>query len=64
VVYSDSNWAGDADTRVSVTRYIIYVMECAVSCWKSKAQKSVSLSSSEVDWYALSEAANEVKFIA
>ena len=38
-------------------------MGCAVS-WKSKAQKSVSLSSSEAEWYALSEAAKEIKFLA
>ena len=63
VVYSDSDWAGDPDTRISVTGFIIYVMGCAVA-WKSKAQKSVSLSSSEAEWYALSEAAKEVKFIA
>jgi hypothetical protein len=63
VVWSDSDFAGDTDTRISITGYIIFVMGCAVS-WKSKAQKSVSLSSSEAEWYALSEAVKEVKFIA
>ena len=62
VVYSDSDWAGDPDTRISVTGYILFVMGCAVS-WKSKAQNSVSLSSSEAEWYALSEAAKEIKFL-
>jgi len=63
VVYSDSDWAGDSDTRISVTGFILFVMGCPVS-WRSKAQKSVSLSSSEAEWYALSEAAKEVKFLA
>jgi hypothetical protein len=31
--------------------------------WKSKSQKSVTLSSSEAEYFALSEAAKDVKFI-
>ena len=31
--------------------------------WKSKSQKSVTLSSSEAEYVALSEAAKEIKFI-
>ena len=42
VAYSDSDWAGNPDTRISVTGYVLFVLGCAVS-WKSKAQKSVSL---------------------
>ena len=62
VVYSDSDWAGDKDTRKSVTGYIIYLFGCPI-CWKSKGQRAVALSSSEAEFYALSEAAKEVKFI-
>ncbi len=55
VIYSDSDWGGDPEeTRGSV---------CLVS-WILKAQKAMSLSTSEAEWYALSEAAKEVKFIA
>ena len=62
LVLSDADWAGDPDNRVSVTGYIIYLNGIPFS-WKSKAQKSISLSSSESEWYALSEACKEVKFI-
>ena len=62
MLYSDSDWAGDKDTRISVTGYIIFLQNVPV-CWKSKGQKSVALSSSEAELIALSEAAKEVKFI-
>ena len=62
MLYSDSDWAGDKDTRISVTGYIIFLQNVPI-CWKSKGQKSVALSSSEAELVALSEAAKEVKFI-
>jgi hypothetical protein len=63
MAYSDADWAGDRDTRRSVTGYAIYFMGCLV-CWKSKQQQSVSLSTAEAEYYALSEAAKEIKFVA
>ena len=62
VAYSDSDYAGDKDTRISVSGYIIFLNGAPVS-WRSKAQRSVTLSSSEAEYVALSEAAKEVKFI-
>jgi hypothetical protein len=32
-------------------------------CWRSKAQRGVTLSSSEADYVAISEAVKEIKFI-
>ena len=32
-------------------------------CWKSKAQRSVTLSSTEAEWIALSEAVKEIIFV-
>jgi hypothetical protein len=32
-------------------------------CWRSKAQKGVTLSSSEAEYVAMSEAFKEIKFI-
>ena len=62
VCYSDSDYAGDPDTRRSVSGYILYV--CGVPiCWRSKAQRSITLSSSEAEWIALSEATKEVMFV-
>ena len=62
MLYSDSDWAGDKETRTSVTGYSIFLQGCPIS-WKSKAQSSVTLSSSEAELMALSEATKEIRFI-
>jgi hypothetical protein len=61
-VFTDSDWAGDKDNRISITGYIVFLLGAPI-LWKSKAQKSVSLSSTEAEYYALSEAAKEIKFV-
>ena len=63
VCYSDSDYAGDDDTRRSVSGFILYVCEVPIS-WRSKAQRSVTLSSSEAEWVALSKAVKEVMFVS
>jgi hypothetical protein len=62
VCYSDSDYAGDPDTRRSVSGYILYVGGVPI-CWRSKAQRSITLSSSEAEWIALSEATKEIMFV-
>jgi hypothetical protein len=62
VAYSDSDFAGDSETRISIAGFILYLMGVPIS-WKSKGQKGVTLSSSEAEFVALSEAAKEVKFV-
>jgi Reverse transcriptase (RNA-dependent DNA polymerase) len=62
VAYSDSDFAGDNETRISIAGFILYLMGVPIS-WKSKGQKSVTLSSSEAEFVALSEAAKEIKFV-
>jgi len=62
LAFSDSDYAGDKETRISVSGYVIFICN-AVACWKSKGQRSVTLSSSEAEYVALSEAAKEIKFI-
>ena len=62
-LYTDSDWAGDKETRRSISGFVVFFQGCLI-CWKSRQQKSVSLSSSESEHYALSEAAKEIKFIA
>ena len=62
ICFSDSDFAGDKETRISVAGFILYVMGVPVS-WKSKGMKSVTLSSTEAEFVALSEAAKEVKFV-
>ena len=61
-VFCDSDWAGDPETRISVTGFIVYLMGVPVS-WRSKAQRGVTLSSSEAEYVAISEAVKEIKFM-
>ena len=61
-VFCDSDWAGDPETRISVTGFIIYLQGAPV-CWRSKAQKGVTLSSSEAEYVAISDAVKEIKFL-
>jgi hypothetical protein len=44
-IYCDGDWAGDSETRISITGFIIYLLNVPI-CWRSKSQKSVTLSSS------------------
>ena len=62
VCYSDSDYASDPETRRSVSGYILYVRGVPVA-WRSKAQRSVTLSSTEAEWIALSEAVKEIIFV-
>ena len=62
ILYSDSDWAGDKESRISITGYCVFIQNCPVS-WKSKAQSGVTLSSSEAELMALSEATKEIRFI-
>jgi hypothetical protein len=60
--YSDSDYAGNPDTRRSVSGHVIFLNGIPIS-FSSKAQRSVTLSSSEAEWIALSEAVKEIVFI-
>ena len=62
VAYCDSNFAGDKDSRNSVTGFCIYIGRCLIS-WKSRGQKSVTLSSTEAEYVAVSEVCAEIIFI-
>jgi hypothetical protein len=61
-VVCDSDWAGNSETRISVAGFILYLMNFPL-CRRSKAQKRVTLSRSEAEYVAMSEAVKEVKFI-
>ena len=60
--FLDSDFAGDRETRFSVHGYIIYFCGAPIS-WKSKASKSVTLSSTEAEYFAASETAKELMFV-
>jgi hypothetical protein len=61
-VFSDRDGAGDPETRISVTDFIVYLQGISV-CWRSKAQRGVTLSSTEADYVAMSDALKEIRFI-
>jgi hypothetical protein len=61
--YKDSDWAGDKDNRHNVSGYSIF-LNGAVILWKSKLQKPLALSSAEAKYYAMCEAAKDVKYIS
>ncbi|GMF65678.1 unnamed protein product [Phytophthora lilii] len=60
--YSDADWAGDHSDRKSTTGYVFQVFGGPVS-WGSKKQSSVSLSTSEAEYIALSLAIQEGKWV-
>ena len=58
---SDSEFAGNRDTRISTYGFILYLCGAPIS-WKSKTGRSVTLSSCEAEYVGLSELAKEVIF--
>ena len=56
--YSDSDWAGDVDTRRSTSGYTYYIGNSLVS-WSSKKQATVAKSTTEAEYVALSLATQE-----
>ncbi|XP_055590477.1 uncharacterized protein LOC129742584 [Uranotaenia lowii] len=60
--YTDADWSGDQRTRKSTSGYVFTLGGTAIA-WRSKQQSSVSLSSMESEYIALSEAAQEVLWL-
>uniref|UniRef100_A0A3Q7ICG0 Reverse transcriptase Ty1/copia-type domain-containing protein n=1 Tax=Solanum lycopersicum TaxID=4081 RepID=A0A3Q7ICG0_SOLLC len=56
--YSDSDYAGDVDTRRSMTSYV-FTLGGSVVSWKATLQPTVTLSTTEAEYMALTEAAKE-----
>jgi hypothetical protein len=59
---SDSDYAGDPESRKSISGFIVYVNGCPIA-WRSRQQKPTSLSSCESEYYAMTEAATELIYI-
>jgi len=57
--YSDADYAGDTETRRSITGYIFTIAGGAVS-WKSQRQSMLSLSTTEAEYVAASAASKEL----
>lgn len=60
--HTDSDWAGDPTTRRSTTGYLFKMNGAAVS-WRSKLQSTVSLSSTEAEYKATTEAGQEIVWL-
>ena len=60
--YVDSDWAANTKTRRSVSGMAI-MLAGAVICYKTIYQKTIALSSTEAELYALSEAAKTMLYI-
>ncbi|KAG7359132.1 hypothetical protein IV203_015721 [Nitzschia inconspicua] len=60
--YCDSDFAGDKGNRRSITGFLIHLHDVRIA-WKSKQQGALTLSSSEAEYFAVSEVAMELKFL-
>jgi hypothetical protein len=59
--FSDSDFGSDRDTRRSITGYIIFAGNVPI-VWRSRAQRNVTLSSTEAEYVAVSEVCTELMF--
>jgi len=57
--FSDADWGGDLDDRKSTTAFIIFLGDNPIS-WRTRKQKVVARSSTEVEYRALATAASEL----
>ena len=61
-MYSDSDWAGDTQTRKSISGWASFLEGCIIS-WGSRGQKTISQRSTEEEIVAQNEAVRNVLFI-
>ena len=62
VTYTDSDWAADEIWRHSVTGYF-FKLANGIILWRSHAQKTVALSSTEAKYMAISDCSRQVIWI-
>ena len=60
--YVDSDWASDKISRKSVSGWIVYIQNNPIA-WGSRQQQTISQSSSEAEFIALSDICKEIVFI-
>ena len=61
--YCDASYASDPTSRRSVTGYVFFVGDCAVT-WFAGLQKSVSLSTAESEYVAVSDGCKEAVWLS
>jgi hypothetical protein len=62
LAYSDADWAGDKDSRLSTTSYVTFLAGGPIS-WKAKKQKVHAGSSAESELIAMSGGAKDIIYI-
>lgn len=60
--YSDADWAGDVDSRLSTTGWVFLLGGAAIS-WSSKRQELVATSTAESEFTSLATAAREALWL-
>ncbi|WKA10467.1 hypothetical protein VitviT2T_028036 [Vitis vinifera] len=60
--FSDADWAGNKDDRMSTSAYIVFLEHNPIS-WASKKQRSVARSSIKTEYEAIASIATELSWI-
>ena len=60
--YADATWAEDRDGRLSTTGFGYFLAE-GIICWKTRRQKSISLSSTEAEYKSMSDACCQLAWL-
>ncbi len=64
VGFTDSDWAGDSNSRRSVSGYAFIFCGATISIsWSAKKQMMISLSSTEAEYMAMTHAGKEAVFL-
>ena len=59
---SDADWASDEKDRKSISGYCFFFLDCLIS-WSSRKQRTVSTSSTESEYYALTNTFKEALWL-